>query len=156
VIRKAEPERLRLKEELFNYLQRLRSAPTLAFARSEPSRVNTPATDLEVGNKQLFPGEPSQGGDASPNKTGSTDLGKPGDKLWLKVGEAARVAGTRRGTISRAVNDRRIEGNGKTGRDRRINAISLVRWIEERSNRPEPDETDERVRQKMREVGSKE
>ena len=44
-----------------------------------------------------------------------------------------------------AVNKGKLKSNGSKGRPRRIDAIDLVRWKLERSNRPEPVESDEQV-----------
>jgi hypothetical protein len=54
------------------------------------------------------------------------------------------------GTISRAVDEGRLKGNGMKWRDRRIDAVDLTRWISERSDRPEPIESDEHVEKLMK------
>jgi hypothetical protein len=69
---------------------------------------------------------------------------------WLTVSKAASIADTSTGTISRAVDGKRLKGNGKTGRARRIDLDDLIRWKLERANRVEPCESDEHVESLMR------
>jgi hypothetical protein len=71
---------------------------------------------------------------------------------WLKVAEAASIAGTHRGVISKAVDDGRLKSNGKRRRARRIDALDLAHWMLKRSRRPEPGESDEEVERKIRQA----
>jgi hypothetical protein len=64
---------------------------------------------------------------------------------WLMVSEAAQTAGCNSGLISRAVSEGKLKSNGKNGRARRIDAVDLTRWIRDRSNKPDPEESDEQV-----------
>jgi hypothetical protein len=101
-----------------------------------------------------LPGQPVETVDLSDDAAGRE--GGPSadtDQRWLTVTQAATVAGTDRGMISRAVDARKLKSNGKSGRARRIDAIDLIRWIRERSERPEPVESDEQVRRLTRKAG---
>jgi hypothetical protein len=93
-----------------------------------------------------------EGRDASPSRSEPTDLDKPEVGRWLTVTEAAKAAGTDRGTISRAVDHEKLKSNGKSDRNRRIDAIDLIRWMLERSKRDVP-ETEEGVKESMRKAG---
>lgn len=55
---------------------------------------------------------------------------------WIKVTEAACVAGVEKWTITRAVDAGHLKSNGKSGPERLVCGIDLVRWTAERSNRP--------------------
>jgi hypothetical protein len=151
-IRQSMPELLRLQEELFDYMQLLRVAPTEAFAHPKSSHVNNATPDSAEGKKPLSPRESSQGRHASSSRSGPTDLGKPDVERWLTVTKAATVANTTRGTISRAVDGGRLRSNGQNGRARRIDAVDLARWTLERANRPEP-ESEDQVKRQMRKAG---
>jgi hypothetical protein len=50
------------------------------------------------------------------------------EDLWLTVTEAAREQAVDRYTITRAADAGLIRTNGQSGRGRRIDAVSLVRW----------------------------
>jgi len=71
---------------------------------------------------------------------------------WLTVTQAAKVAFTSTGTISRAVDAGNLKSNGKHHRERRIDSADLTRWILARSNRTEPVESNDRVESLMREA----
>jgi hypothetical protein len=48
---------------------------------------------------------------------------------WLTVTEAAKIAGKATYEISRLVDQGKIKANGKTGRDRRVDASDLARFL---------------------------
>jgi hypothetical protein len=68
---------------------------------------------------------------------------------WLTTAEAERIFGTNRGMISRAVNKGELKSNGKSGRERRIDTVDLVRWQHERANKPERRESEAVIRRKL-------
>jgi hypothetical protein len=74
------------------------------------------------------------------------------DQGWLTVTDAATIAGTDRGSISRAVNYARLKSNGKVGHDRRIDAVDLTRWMLERSKRDVPED-EEKIKKRLRDAG---
>ena len=65
---------------------------------------------------------------AEPDKTG-----------WLTITQAATVANADKGVIGAAASDGRIKDNGKTGRERRIDPISLNAWSLKRADRPKEE-----------------
>jgi hypothetical protein len=69
---------------------------------------------------------------------------------WLTVTDAADVASVSRGVISRAANKDKLRSNGLKGPERRICAIDLCHWAKERSGRPEPQESEEHVKNLFR------
>jgi len=73
--------------------------------------------------------------------------------LWLKVSEAAKIANTSSGVISRAVDAGHLKSNGKRHRERRIDSADVSRWILERSICPEPVESDQKVERLARRAG---
>jgi hypothetical protein len=74
---------------------------------------------------------------------------------WLTVSAAATLTEAHKGEISRAVDGEQLKGNGKTGRDRRIDLVDLTRWKLERSKRPERGESNEHVKRLGRGAGFK-
>lgn len=54
---------------------------------------------------------------------------------WITVTEAAALAHVKPGTISRSVNEGKIEYNGKKGPERRLKKSSLLLWIDKRNVR---------------------
>lgn len=69
---------------------------------------------------------------------------------WLRVSEAAAITGNNGGTITRAINQGKLKGNGKRGRGRRVDGLDLNRWQLERSGRLDPQESDAKVRKLLR------
>jgi hypothetical protein len=128
--RQSMPTLGQLSFQLFKYMQSLRTCPTDAFGTSRPSATNR-AEDSHV--------------DKSPEAS---------EVMWLTVTKAAKVADTHRGTISVEVSKGRLKSNGKKGRDRRIDAIDLIRWKQERSKRLEP-ESEEEIKRLLRKAGMK-
>lgn len=101
--------------------------------------------------------QPAMTGDRSQSE-GGAKLSKPNSHAdkgrWLTVTDAAMVADVNRGTITHAADGKKLKSNGKTGRQRRIDAIDLTRWIRERSGKPDQRETDAAVRQKLEKAGN--
>jgi hypothetical protein len=100
-------------------------------------------TEARQGEGGTPPADPEQTeGDGD-----DRDQGEAG--RWLTVTDAAKAAGCNRGEISRAADKGELTSNGKNGRERRIDAVSLAQWQLKRANRPEPVESDESVRKKL-------
>lgn len=57
-----------------------------------------------------------------------------GDADWPTVTEAAREQGITASMITKAVNKGQLASNGKSGRHRRINPASLIKWNLARAN----------------------
>jgi hypothetical protein len=74
------------------------------------------------------------------------------DGHWLTVTQAASLSAMNTGAISRAVARGDLKSNGRTGRERRIDAIDFTRWHLEQLAKTEMQETDEQVRKKLREL----
>jgi hypothetical protein len=72
---------------------------------------------------------------------------------WLSVSQAAQITGANPGVISRAADSGKLKSNGKKGAERRVDAVALAYWQLQRANRPEPVESDDDVRRKLREAG---
>jgi hypothetical protein len=73
---------------------------------------------------------------------------------WITVSEASQVCGVNKGTISRAAKDGQIVTNGKTGRDLRLVAGSLMKWVLDRSSTNDsdiPQLPQEEIRKRARE-----
>jgi hypothetical protein len=87
----------------------------------------------------------SKSGDDAKAK-GPPSEGDAGEATWYTVTEAAKIAGgVNTGVITRAVDDGQLKSNGKQGRERRIDAVDLCRWLLVRAGRPEPEESDQQV-----------
>jgi hypothetical protein len=102
---------------------------------------------------------PPEGAGAAHEKAGSEQTesaaGNPDGGLglnWLTVTRAARIAGCNRGAITRAVNEGKLKSNGEKGRDRRVDAVDLTRWMDARANRVEPVESDAAVERKFQQT----
>src|SRR5262249_42903370 len=54
---------------------------------------------------------------------------------WLRVRQVAKVFALNPGQVSNSADDGTFVTNGKTGYDRRIDVVSVVRWVLERLNR---------------------
>lgn len=90
--------------------------------------------------------EQPHGGVESNGESGQTETGDDREhSRWLTVSDAARVADANTGILTRAVDAGEIRSNGKRGRQRRIDAVDLSRWVLARTNKPEPEESDEQV-----------
>ena len=63
------------------------------------------------------------------------------DGRWVTVSQAASVSGANAGVITRAVDAGDLKGNGKTGRERRIDAVDLTRWMLCKASHREPEES---------------
>ena len=76
----------------------------------------------------------------------------PGEEpgRWVTVSEAAPVAGCNKGIITRAVDVGELKSNGHTDRQRRVDAIDLVRWLTARAGKADPMETDKAVEGKVK------
>jgi hypothetical protein len=95
------------------------------------------------------PAAEASGGDGSPNV--AADGGEDESDRWITVSDAATTAGgLSTGTISRAVKNGQLRGNGKTGRDRRIDVVDLGRFLRDRAKKPEPGESTDAVEAKVR------
>jgi hypothetical protein len=68
--------------------------------------------------------------------------------------EAERLSGVNRGVIWRAVQDGKIDTNGKKGRNLRISSSGFNRWLLDRVSRPEPVESDAAVKKKLQEAAA--
>ncbi len=108
--------------------------PTATWEPLPPSAA-LPSSKVEERTE----GDGSSGSDQA-------EQGGPEEQEWLTVSEAARVATTNSGTITRAVENGEIRSNGKRGRDRRIDPAGLSHWMLSRANRPEPQESEEQVK----------
>ena len=71
---------------------------------------------------------------------------------WLTVTEAAKISFANKGIISRAADEGYIATNGMRGGARRIDAISLARWVLKRPEEPGPSSNHEEVIRKAREA----
>ncbi len=131
--RKPQPEWLHDIEKRFRSLELVGTGQTIHWVGSQSKPGNVCScfrADAEVTN-DAFSVEPGR---------------------WLTVTEAERVSDANRGVLSRAVDNGKLKGNGKSGTERRIDAVDLSRWILERSGKPEPKETNEAVGRKLRQV----
>lgn len=54
---------------------------------------------------------------------------------WLKITDAANMSGIEKSIISAAVTAGRLKSNGKTRRERRIDAVDFSRWLNERAGK---------------------
>jgi hypothetical protein len=76
---------------------------------------------------------------------------------WIKVSEAQRISGVNKGVISRAADAGEIKTNGKSRRDRRLDAGSFSQWIVKRSpgaeSTPDPQTVVERAKAERRKRG---
>jgi hypothetical protein len=93
-------------------------------------------------------GEVAAGRCRSEDESGNSAAEEPA--RWLTVTQASRLTGCNPGVVSRAVDAGELQGNGKTGRGRRIDAVGLSRWQLARAGKPEPSESTEAVEQKVR------
>jgi hypothetical protein len=74
------------------------------------------------------------------SKAGAAEAMSPAYQ-WITVTEGASLFGVDKGTISRAISDGKIESNGEKGTARRVYSVDLVRWMLERANRSERNES---------------
>ena len=70
----------------------------------------------------------------------------------LTVTQAARIAGVNSGLISRAADEEKLKNNGKKGRQRRIDRTDFTRWMQDRTNNPEPKESAAAVEKKTKKL----
>lgn len=73
--------------------------------------------------------------------------------LMLSGAQVSRAFNIDEGSITRAVKQGKLVTNGKDGHDRRINALSVVRWQLSKSSRKPQTESDEHVEQLIRKAG---
>ena len=69
---------------------------------------------------------------------------------WMTVTECSRVCGANPGVITRAVNDGKLQSNGKRGNDRRIDPLDFINWARARAKKPVPQESNAYVAEQMR------
>src|SRR5262249_13990168 len=108
-----------------------------------------------AGGDQVEPRPPEEAGAAHENAgSGLTAFAeRTPDRgpapAWYKVSKAPQTASCNTGTITRAVDEGKLRGNGQTGRARRVDAVDLTRWMHARATRPEPVESDAAVERKL-------
>lgn len=68
---------------------------------------------------------------ATINDPANVEINKHGGEKvkWFTVTQAARIVSTNTGTITREVNEGRLQSNGKNGRERRISSNALIAWL---------------------------
>jgi excisionase family DNA binding protein len=115
------------------------AANSLPIRASEPADKSPPSAPPQVRRKR-------RGGRPVNTDPKQDRLIAEARKRWLTVTEAATIANVNRGIITRAVTGGKLKGNGKSGRERRIDNDDLARWILERSEKPVPTESEAQVR----------
>ncbi|MBI2481515.1 MAG: helix-turn-helix domain-containing protein [Planctomycetia bacterium] len=118
----------------------------------ESLSVSGQAVDTQTDAGNVHPAEPASTSPILKKSEHSTEPGQVREAestSWITVTEAAKVTGANRGVISRAVDKKELKGKGK-GRKRRICPADLTRWQLARANRPEPQESDAMVKEKLR------
>lgn len=103
---------------------------------------------LETAARQLMAPKPEANVDD--NADHGHDPIEPPIAAWRTVSEAATVAGCNTGVITRAVDSGELKSNEKSGRERRVCAVDLTRWILARAPRSDKKESDAAVERQMK------
>jgi excisionase family DNA binding protein len=72
------------------------------------------------------------------------------EENWLTVSQAATLSWIDKGTISRLADRGELKTNGLKGKQRRIDSADLNRFLLQRAEKPEREETNEQVEKKLR------
>jgi hypothetical protein len=79
----------------------------------------------------------------------ASDVGS-GESKWITISQAQRISSINKGTISRAADSKEIRTNGEMGRLRLLDSADFNRWHLERIDKPERQESDQHIQEKMR------
>jgi hypothetical protein len=119
-------------------------------AACDPSKIEQRSIEDGIQDVRdwLFPPDPAPQPFAIASM--AREEGEHPHAKWLTVTEAARVSGANRGTISKQATAGKLRSNGMDGPERLIDPIDLARWTLERSQRPEPRESNQHVERLLR------